>query len=309
MSGPKDKVKTEKKRILVVEDDIAIITILAEALTQENHEVKTTQSAHEALELVKTFRPHLVITDNDMPDMSGIEMLRHFRSQQNYVTVIFISGRTDSQFVAEALRAGADDYIRKPFRMNELFARIEVAMRVNEVHSDLLDANLRLQEMIDHDDLTGLYNMRSMYDKIDVEIKRAKRFGRHVACVMLDMDKFKSVNDQHDHLFGSFVLKEVGEIIKNSMRDVDFAARYGGDEFLIVLTETTLEGVRIFSERVRKSIEGQNFELNKDKIRLTCSLGFSVGGTDDNRTARDLVREADHALYRAKHGGRNRIEG
>jgi two-component system, cell cycle response regulator len=301
--------ETEKRRILVVEDDVAILTILNEALTQEGYEVRTTQSANEALELVKSFRPHLVITDNDMPDMSGVEMLRNFRLNRNYVTVIFISGRTDSQFVAEALKAGADDYIRKPFRMNELFARVEVALRVNDVHRELLEANIRLQEMVDHDDLTGLFNMRSMYEKIDVEIKRAKRFGRHVACVMLDMDNFKVVNDKHDHLFGSFVLKEVGQIIKNSMRDVDFAARYGGDEYLIVLTETTLEGVKIFAERVRKGIEGYDFHLNNDQIKLTCSMGYAVGGTDDARDARELVRAADHALYSAKHGGRNKIIG
>jgi two-component system, cell cycle response regulator len=305
MTGP----KVEKKKILVVEDDVAVVTILAEALTQENYEVQITNSASEALELVKNFRPHLVLTDNDMPDMSGIDMLREFRGHKNYVTVIFISGRTDAQFVAEALKAGADDYIRKPFRMNELFARVEAAIRVNEVHRELLEANLRLQEMIDHDDLTGLFNMRSMYEKIDVEIKRAKRFGRYVACVMLDMDKFKAVNDKHDHLFGSFVLKEVGGLIRASMRDVDFAARYGGDEFLIVLTETSQDGVKIFSERVRKAVEGHDFRLDKDHIRLTCSLGYSVGGTNDAREARDLVREADHALYKAKNGGRNKVFG
>jgi len=305
MTGP----KLEKRRILVVEDDVAVGTILAEALTQENYDVQLTSSAREALELVKNFRPHLVLTDNDMPEMTGVEMLREFRTQRNYVTVIFISGRTDAQFVAEALKAGADDYIRKPFRMNELFARVEVAIRVNDVHRELLEANSRLQDMIDHDDLTGLFNMRSMYEKIDVEIKRANRFGRYVACVMLDMDNFKTVNDKHDHLFGSFVLKEVGAIIKASMRDVDFAARYGGDEFLIVLTETSQDGVKIFSERVRKAVAEYLFKSGKDEIRLTCSIGYTVGGTNDNREARDLVREADHALYKAKNSGRNRVVG
>src|SRR5690606_6990560 len=113
------------------------------------------------------------------------------------------------------------------------------ALRTNEVYRELLEANSKLQEMVDHDHLTGLFNMRSMYDKIEIEIKRATRHQRQIACVMMDMDHFKSVNDNHDHLFGSFVLKTVGQLIKNSMREVDFAARYGGDEFLIVLTETT----------------------------------------------------------------------
>lgn len=295
------------KKILVVEDDGAILSILEETLRQEHYDVKTSTSAVEAMELVKTYQPHIVLTDNDMPEKTGIEMLRELRQLQNYVTVIFISGRTDSQFVVEALKAGADDYIRKPFRMNELLARVEAALRANDVHRELLEANSRLQDMVDHDDLTGLFNMRSMYDKIDVEIKRAKRFGRFVACVMMDMDKFKSVNDEHDHLFGSFVLKEVGAIIKQCLREVDFAARYGGDEYLIVLTETSKEGARIFSERVRKAIEERDFRLNKDSIRLTCSMGFSIGGSDNDQDARALVRAADRALYKAKEEGRNRV--
>ena len=297
------------RRVLLVEDDGAILTILDEAIRQEGYDVRTTHSAREALDLVKTFQPHLVITDNDMPEMTGIEMLHEFRSHKNYVTVIFISGRTDTQFVAEALRAGADDYIRKPFRMNELLARIEVALRVNDVHRELLEANLKLQDMVDHDDLTGLLNMHSMYEKIEIEIKRAQRFGRNVACVMMDMDKFKSVNDNHDHLFGSFVLKEVGRLIKGCMRGIDFAARYGGDEFLIVLTETTRDGAKSFSERLRQAVEKNIFRSGVDEMKLTCSLGFSVGGTGDKRDARQLVRDADRMLYEAKAAGRNCTKG
>ena len=298
-----------KKRILIVEDDGAILSILEEAVRQEGFDVRTATSAREGMDLVKSFHPHLVLTDNDMPDMTGLDMLNELRRLKNYVTVIFVSGRTDAQFVSEALHAGADDYIRKPFRMIELLARIEAAIRTNEVHRELLEANLKLQDMVDHDDLTGLFNMRSMYDKIDIEIKRAKRFGRYVACVMMDMDKFKSVNDEHDHLFGSFVLKEVGQIISRCLRDVDFAARYGGDEFLIVLTETSKEGVKIFGERLRQAVANTTFTLNADSIRLTCSQGFAVGGTGDERDARSLVREADKALYRAKELGRNCVVG
>jgi two-component system, cell cycle response regulator len=294
------------KRILIVEDDTSILEILSESLGQEGYEIKKVVSASEALEAAKTFQPHLVLTDNDMPEMSGLDMLRELRRQKNYVTVIFVSGRTDTNFVVEALRAGADDYIRKPFRINELSARIESALRTNEVHRELLEANLRLQDMIDHDHLTGLFNMRSMYEKIEVEIKRAKRFQRQMACVMMDMDHFKSVNDNHDHLFGSYVLKAVGQLIKANIREVDFAARYGGDEFLVVLTETSKEGAGIFCERVRKAISAEPITDGKDSIALTVSLGYAIGGDTFDLDARTLVRQADQALYRAKETGRNR---
>jgi two-component system, cell cycle response regulator len=126
---------------------------------------------------------------------------------------------------------------------------------------------------------------------------------------MLDMDKFKTVNDNHDHLFGSFVLKTMGEIIKNTMRNTDFAARYGGDEFLIVLTETEKTGVQGFCERLRKAVEEFTFVSGVDSMKLTISLGFALAGHDIDLTARDLVRTADHNLYKAKEAGRNRAYG
>lgn len=310
MSQVVGKIETmEKKRILAVEDEQNVLSILTEALTQSGYDVRQATSAREGMELLKTFRPHLVLTDNDMPEITGIEMLRELRQQKNYVTVIFVSGRSDNQFVVDALKAGADDYIRKPFRINELLARIEVALRVNDLHRDLLEANMKLQDMVDHDDLTGLYNMRSMYDKIEVEIKRCKRFGRKMACVMVDMDHFKSVNDEHDHLFGSFVLKKMGELIKSLVRETDFAARYGGDEFLIVLTETTNEGVKIFCEKLRSLVEAFTFTDGKDSIRLTTSIGYSMGGDTIPLDARSLVRTADQFLYKSKSAGRNRYSG
>jgi two-component system cell cycle response regulator len=304
--NPLDLVENSVKRILIVEDDTSIIDILSESLNLEGYEIQKVLSASEALEAAKAFQPHLVLTDNDMPEMSGLDMLRELRRQKNYVTVIFVSGRTDTNFVVEALRAGADDYIRKPFRINELLARVEAALRTNEVHRELLEANLKLQDLVDHDHLTGLLNMRSMYEKIEVEIKRAKRFKRQMACVMMDMDHFKSVNDNHDHLFGSFVLKSVGHIIKNTMREVDFAARYGGDEFLIVLTETSKEGAGVFCERLRKTIAERMITDGKDSIQLTASMGYAVGGDGYDFDARTLVRFADQGLYKSKESGRNR---
>jgi diguanylate cyclase (GGDEF)-like protein len=209
--------------------------------------------------------------------------------------------------VAKALRAGADDYIRKPFRFEEMLARIEASLRVNHLHKDLVVANEKLQKMVELDYLTGLFNMRSMYDKIDYELKRGKRFGRSVSCIMMDMDHFKTVNDTNDHLFGSFVLKETGEIIKSTMREIDFAARYGGDEFLIVLTETNQNGTMTFCNRLRENIENHTFDDGRNQMNLTVSLGFAIAEGDEGLDARSLVRLADHALYDAKEAGRNRV--
>lgn len=297
----------EERRILVVEDDPTILAMMKEALTSERYAVTTASSVSEAMHLIQTVQPNLVLTDQDMPGLTGIEMLRELRSQLNYVSVIFVSGRSDVSLVTQALRAGADDYIRKPFRFEELVARVEVCLRNHDLHRDLHDANQKLQDMVDRDYLTGLFNMRSMYDRIDGELKRAMRFKRNLACVMIDMDHFKSVNDGHDHLFGSFVLRETGKLIQATMRDSDFAARYGGDEFLVVLTDTDANGAKVFCERMREKVRTYTFQEGKSKIQLTMSLGCAVTVPGKPIDARQLVRLADHALYRAKDAGRDRV--
>lgn len=295
------------RRLLVVDDDENTLAVVNEALVKEGYSVVTATSATEALGLIKTVRPHLVITDHDMPELNGLEMLKQLRQEKNYVTLIFMSGRSDSQLISQALRTGADDFIRKPFRFDEFLARVEAALRNNDLHKELREANEKLQEMVERDYLTGLYNMRSMYEKIDFEIKRARRYKRHVTAIMMDMDHFKSVNDSNDHLFGSFVLKEVGAIITSTMRETDFAARYGGDEFLIVLAETNEEGTKAFCERLRSNVKKHDFRDGENHIKLTVSIGYALMSGEAEIDARHLVREADHALYRAKTAGRDRV--
>lgn len=298
----------DAKRILIVEDDENTMAVLKEALDDYGYVTAVAHTGAEALGAIGVFQPHLVLTDHNMPDMTGLEMLKKLRSNENYVTVIFCSARADGDFVAKALRLGADDYVRKPFMLEELLARIEVSLRNNELHRELFVANVKLQDMVEKDYLTGLYNMRSMYERIDYELKRARRFKRNMSCIMIDMDHFKRVNDDHDHLFGSFVLKETGKIIRNSLREVDFAARYGGDEFMIVLTETDKEGTEVVANRLRETIEAHTFESGADTIKLTVSMGYTMFDPNDEATdARELVREADHALYQSKEQGRNRV--
>ncbi len=167
-----------------------------------------------------------------------------------------------------------------------------------------------VEKLIDIDDLTGLYNMRSMYEKLEGELARGQRFNRTTAVVMIDMDHFKSVNDNNDHLFGSFVLKEVGRLIKSQVREVDFAARYGGDEFMIILPEANKEGVENFCERLRKCIEVEIFKNEHYQIKLTASLGYALCNSGAKMlSSKVLIRVADFALYAAKNGGRNKVCG
>jgi diguanylate cyclase (GGDEF)-like protein len=242
-----------------------------------------------------------------MPGISGYETLLFLRSREDYVAVIFISANTKIEDIIRGLDAGADDYIRKPFDIREVLSRVRAKLRVKDVQDQLTAANQKLAGLVDIDDLTGLFNMRSIYDRIEREIVRCLRFSRPMALIMMDMDHFKKVNDNHDHLFGSFVISEIGKIIRANIRKVDFGARYGGDEFLVALTETTKDGAMLFCERLRSTIENYDFTSGPDHERLTSSIGVAILDPQAPTDSRTLVRKADEMLYASKENGRNRV--
>ncbi len=298
------------RQILVVDDDLDNIKILTQLLRFESYRVDFATSGEEALKKIAMQWPDLILLDINMSGIDGFEVLKNVSGRENYVSVIFISARNETSDVISGLDAGADDYICKPFEPMEMLARVRAQLRIKDLTDKLAVANKKLLELVDVDDLTGLYNMRSIYSRIEAELVRVRRYGRKVALVMMDLDNFKCVNDQFDHLFGSKVLSQVGLIIRENIRQIDFAARYGGDEFLVVLTETGAEGAMIFAERLRKSIEGIDFNYGEYSHRLTASIGVAIGDTSSTEacTAQDLVRKADHALYAAKRGGKNCVK-
>ena len=303
MDGPK---KPNERLILVVDDDAENLKLVSKTLQFQGYLTSEASSGEEALELLKSITPDLILLDINMAGISGLDTLRHVRQLEHYVSVIFVTARSESADIITGLDAGADDYICKPFDPYVMLARVRAQLRIKDLKDELDGANRRLKELIDIDDLTGLYNMRSIYERLDKEIYRARRYNRAVCAVMMDMDNFKSVNDTHDHLFGSFVLQAVGHMINDTIRKVDFAARYGGDEFLIVLTEADAEGARSFSDRLRKQIADKLYAKDGAAMHLTASFGVScASGTSDPIDARGLVRQADNALYEAKRSGKN----
>jgi len=295
-------------KILVVDDDKDSLRFVRAVLESQRFVVLTCESGSKALGTIKNFQPDLILLDIHMPGLDGFSVIQRIKSQAKNAAVIFLTADKDTDVLIRGLEAGALDYINKPFVPQELFARIRAHLRVKKLQDQLMEANRKLQDLVDVDDLTGLYNMRTIYEKIDREIYRAQRYNHGIGIIMLDMDHFKSVNDNHDHLFGSQVLAIMGGLIRNNIRNVDFGARYGGDEFMICLSQTTAEGAEAFAERFRKIVEDKLFEHEEDKIHLTVSMGLAV--VVEGRTtmdSRSLVRHADRALYTSKESGRNQV--
>lgn len=301
--------ENRERRILVVDDDPAVRRIVIEALKNQGYQVFDVASGKDALQMAERIKPHLILLDVNMPGMDGIGVLQHLRHREDYVSVIFVSGQSSTEEIIRGLDTGADDYVTKPFKVMELLARVRAQLRIKDLNDKLKAANERLKELVDIDDLTGLFNMRSLYAKLDFELDRARRHDRSLAVIMMDVDHFKRVNDEHDHLFGSWVLAQIGKMIRENIRKIDFAARYGGDEYLVVLSEINKDGTNVFAQRLREKIAQRIFAQDSFSIQLTASFGVSIVNPNQHPVdARAVVRYADKALYHAKENGRNRVE-
>ncbi len=295
--------------ILVLDEDPDTLELMLEPLRWEGYDVRGLNSLKEASEFLKFWKPQMIIVDPNFSEEDGIKFLNSMQDYLDVTSLIVVSSNSTSEQIAQCLDMGASDYIVSPFIPLEFLSRVRAQLRFRDAKEELVEANQKLLELVEIDDLTGLFNMRSIFQKLEFEMERGKRFNRPVSVVMVDMDRFKSVNDGHDHLFGSYVLAEVGKIIKASTRNVDIPARYGGDEFLIILSETPLAGIQHFCERLRKRVEDMTFSQGKDSMKLTLSVGHASALGSDVLNAKELVRRADSALYQAKNMGRNRVVG
>jgi two-component system cell cycle response regulator len=292
----------------VIDDDKDNVNLITQALTREGYLVSDASNGEDGLHKIKAWAPHLILLDMNMPELDGLKTLERIRKNHDtdYIAVIFITGNSSVEDIVKGLDCGADDYISKPFRIAELTARIRAKLRIKELNDQLRRTTKRLEELVDQDELTGLFNMRYVYRRLELELVRCKRYTKSVSCIMMDLDNFKTINDKNDHLFGSWILTDIARIIKANTRSIDIAARYGGDEFLIILPETELIGGERFADRIRKNIEQNIFTHESQKARLTCSFGvvaidFKKGDVD----SKELIRAADLLLYDAKNAGRN----
>ena len=313
----------ERMPILVADDEEAIRGILSQVLIEEGYAVTAAGSGETALALFRQSPFPLVITDIRMGGMSGIELLKTIKAESPGTEVIIITSFGSMGTAIEALRAGVYDYLLKPFEELDLVTsvvrRAAEKIRLHAENRTLFEelrrktgeleaANRTLAEMATHDGLTGLHNHRHFHETLTAEIARSIRHEHPFSLVFLDVDFFKSYNDTHGHLKGDQVLRIIGEIIKNLVRKSDAAARYGGDEFVVLLPETSKETAVSVAEQIRRRIENYPFfgRETQPAGKVTVSLGVS-GFPQDGADARGLIECADRALYQAKDKGRNLV--
>jgi two-component system cell cycle response regulator len=252
----------------------------------------------------------MVILDWMMPGMDGVEVCRQVRKRREapYIYIIFLTAKGQKSEIVEGLEAGADDYLAKPFDSYELHARLRAGRRAIELQEQLLAARDALQEEATHDSVTGLLNRAGTMSVLERELARADRMGSTVAVAMVDVDRFKTINDTYGHLAGDAVLRETARRLSSIVRRYDAIGRYGGDEFLAVISGCDESGAWTFAEKLRALIDHQGIDTPEGMIPVTLSVGVALGSGAKHPDPAELLRAADTALYRAKAAGRNRVE-
>ncbi len=310
-------------RILVVDDEQSLRIIISQVLSDDGHDVTVAANGEEALELFEREPFPIVFTDIVMGDLNGLELLQKIKELQPETQVIVVTSHASLDTAITALRAGAYDYLVKPFEELDMISNVafraidkssliqenqNLLDQLQEKNDQLISANKALKELAVRDGLTGLYNHRYFQEALTVEVLRCKRHDRGFSLLFLDIDHFKHYNDTNGHPEGDVALKTVSDLISSRLRASDMLARYGGEEFIALLPEACPETAREIAESIRALIEEHPFpgEESQPLKQLTISVGtstFNVDGTDGST----LLEAADRRLYKAKDLGRNKV--
>ncbi|HYU53608.1 MAG TPA: diguanylate cyclase [Gemmatimonadaceae bacterium] len=308
--------RNEKYRILVVDDHEDNIELLRARLEARGYEVYGANDGQAALEQVEHVCPDLILLDVMMPRMDGMEVVRRLKSNKNlpFIPVIMQTALDSTENKVEGLDAGADDYITKPINFAELEARVNSLLRIKALQSDLAarekelsELNGKLREISLTDGLTQIENRRSLEERLNEMWQHSVRLHEPIAVVMCDIDKFKSVNDNHGHQAGDSVLKEFAQLLKAEAREIDRVGRYGGEEFLLILPGTVLDAAVTFAERLREKVEHHIFTYPGGTLCRTMSCGVAASPHPRVKDQEVLLKASDDALYVAKETGRNRV--
>ena len=301
----------ERVKILIADDSIVSRHLLEATLRKWGYDVMVACDGAEALDLLqREDAPALAILDWMMPGLTGLEVCRRIRqrAREPYIYMLLLTSKSQKEDLIEGMDAGADDYITKPFDQHELQVRLRAGKRLADLQAELLSAREALREQATRDSLTHIWNRSAILDMLCRELARSERERTPIGVIIVDLDHFKNVNDNHGHLAGDAVLCEAARRMQGAIRQYDSIGRYGGEEFLILLPGCDEQSSYTQAERLRRQIENAEMSLNEASLRLTASFGVTCAMPHDLWTQEALIRKADEALYLAKKLGRNRTE-
>jgi diguanylate cyclase (GGDEF)-like protein len=301
--------------ILVADDEPVNLALIKRRLEWEEYRVETAEDGGQAVEAARRVLPDLIILDVMMPVLDGLQACRLLKEDPatRDIPVIFLSALDDTDTKVSGLALGANDYVSKPFRVEELLARVRVAIRLKRErdrlrrHAEELRRSAEAaSEMSMTDALTGLLNRYGLHRALQRELSEARRYARPLSCLLLDIDFFKAVNDTYGHAAGDAALAQAARALTEAVRGSDVVCRYGGEEFLVLAPETGVEGAGALAEKIRQTFSSRLFGDGGRTFPLTLSVGVAELGASES--GNDMIARADEALYHAKQSGRDRVE-
>ncbi|MFH1453693.1 MAG: diguanylate cyclase [Armatimonadota bacterium] len=293
-------------KILIADEQVKSVEFLKEHLQAYGYRITGVTSGKELQDICKKEKFDLLILSLTLKDVDSLNICREIKKspQTSDLPVLFITSHRETEEKLRALESGADDFVTKPFNLEELNARIRSILR-SKISKDVLKQRTRiLEDSALRDELTGLYNRRYIIERMYEEISRSKRFSHIVSCVIFDIDQFKSLNDTYGVECANNILTQTALVIKENVRAEDIVGRFGGEEFVIVLPQTDLEGALTVAEKLRETIGNKNIDIKGASLNVTVSMGVSSTEVGEDE---DLLYYADLALDKAKKSGRNKV--
>jgi diguanylate cyclase (GGDEF)-like protein len=299
-------------KVLLVEDSPVYRKLIGDCLKDWGFPMVAAESGSKAWEVLqKPDSPKLVLLDWVLPDLDGIDLcrrIRHSTPSGEYVYVILLTGKESRQDMLNAMQAGADDYLIKPFDEPELKARLLVGQRILTLQEELIAARESMRHAATHDSLTGLMNRAETLEFLKRELARARRERGTVGVILADIDHFKDVNDSLGHLFGDAALKEIGHRLRTKLRIYNGIGRYGGEEFLLILPGCSLANTLKRADDLREHVASAPICVGDAQKTVTISMGVAVSSQDVAWDMETTLNQADLGLYQAKRKGRNRVD-
>jgi len=293
-------------KVLVVDDIPDNVTLLLFNLEDDEHEVITANDGHSCIEQARKHLPDIILLDMMMPVMDGPAALAILKNdpELKHIPVIMVSANDADEDMVKTFEAGAHDYVTKPFIYPVLAARMRSAIRLKESQANLEQANINLALLASTDPLTQLYNRRHFFELGNTEMAKALRHQRPLSVIVLDVDKFKKVNDNYGHDAGDKALIALANVCKAAARGSDIVARFGGEEFSLCCPDTNSQGAYALAERLRQQVEAMQLKIDEHVINFTISLGIATV-TPSDESLEGILKRADHLLFQAKDNGRN----
>lgn len=294
--------------VLLVDDVSQNLQLALEILDSAGYATTCASSVKQAIERVNTANPDLIILDLMMPEMGGIEVCQRLKSDalSAHIPIIFLTASKEKEDIINVFDYGAVDYINKPFHSWELLARVKIHLEMKKTQEELKNINSQLEKLVRTDSLTGVNNRREILSLGEKEFQRCRRYHRYFSLLVIDIDHFKYINDTFGHILGDKTLITVAGAIKNCLRQVDSFGRFGGEEFVAILPETNLEDAGTLARRICQVINKLNIEIDRQKVRVTASIGVATLSPEDNNLEA-VIERADRAMFAAKNQGRNRV--